>query len=281
MSAGIHTNHNSFGIASEQADTLVLELSPYGIDFCELNSDLNQPLHTVHADIDNNSPLSVKEQVISAIRHFRFSQKTYRTVYINFFAELFTLCPSAFYEAESKRQILEFNAGPSGDAVILQDDIIQEIKLIYAIDEHLKSTLDLIFPNHHMKHSLSVLSQLMLHSEDLAKARVLVNVHDAYIELVIKQDGKLVLANQFGVRSPEDILYYILFALEQYQLEPSSVELAIIGNADAQSELIQALKKYIKHVRLGIGNRSINWQGLEGMPQHFNYSLINRVFCES
>ncbi len=281
MSAGIHTNHSSFGKISEQADTLVLELSPYGIGFCELNSDLNQPLYTTHAPIDNNSPLSVKEQVISAIKHFRFSQKTYRTVYINFFTELFTLCPAAFYDEESKRQILEFNAGPSGDAVILQDDITQEIKLIYAIDEHLKSALDLIFPNHHMKHSLSVLSQLMLHSEDLSRARMLVNVHDTYIELVIKQEGKLLLANQFGVRSPEDILYYILFALEQYQLEPSSAELTIIGNAEAQSDLVQTLKKYIKHVRLGIGNRAINWQGLEGMPQHFNYSLINRVFCES
>lgn len=281
MPAAIHTNHSSFGRISEQADTLVLELSPYGIGFCELNSDLNQPLYTVHAGIDSQSPLSVKEQVISAIRHFRVSQRTYRSVYINLFTELFTLCPAAFYEAESKRQILEFNAGPSGDAVILQDDITQEIKLIYAIDEQLKSTLDLIFPNHHMKHSLSVLSQLMLHSEDLAKAHVLVNIHDAYIELVIKQDGKLVLANQFGVRSAEDILYYILFALEQYQLEPSSAELVITGNADIQSDLVQALKKYIRHIRPGIGNRSVNWQGLEGMPQHFNYSLINRVFCES
>lgn len=281
MSAAIHTNHSTFGTPSEQADTLVLELSPYGIDACELDSRESRPLYTVHADIDDHSPLAVKEQVISMIRHFRFSQKSYRAVYINFFTGLFTLCPTAFYDEDNKRQILEFNAGPTGDAVILHDDIIQDIRLIYAIDEQLKSTLDLLFPNHHMKHSLSVLSQLMLHSEDLAKAQMLVHVHDSYIELVIRQDGKLVLANQFGVRSTEDILYYILFALEQYQLEPSKAELTVTGNADSNSELILSLRKYIRHLRLAMGSRSINWQSLEGMPQHFNYSLINRIFCES
>lgn len=281
MSAGIHINHSSFGNASGLADTLVIELSAYSIDFCEINSDLNQPVYTVHADIDSGSPLPVKEQVISAIRHFRFSQKTYRAVYINFFTGQFTLCPSAFYDEEHKRQILEFNTGPTGDDMILRDDISQDIRLVYAIGEHLKPALDLIFPNHHMKHSLTVLSQMMLHSEDLVKAQVLVQIHDAHLAMIIKQEGKLLLANQFSVGSTEDILYYILFALEQYQLEPSSVELTIVGNADSESEPVQALKKYIRHIRLGMGSRSINWQSLEGMPQHFNYSLINRIFCES
>lgn len=281
MSAGIHTNHRSFGKPSEQADTLVIELSSYSIDFCEIISDLNQPVYTVHAPIDNSSAIPAKEQVISAIRHFRFSQKVYRVVYINFFTSKFTLCPSSFYDEDHKRQILEFNTGPVGDDIILRDDVSQEIRLVYAIDEHLKPALDLIFPNHHMKHSLTVLSQMMLYSEDLASAQILVQIHDSNLAMVIRQDGKLLLTNLFSVNSTEDILYYILFALEQYQLEPSSVELTIVGNTDSQSEAVLALRKYIRHVRLGMGSRSVNWQALEGMPQHFNYSLINRIFCES
>jgi hypothetical protein len=281
MSAEIHINQTSFGKLSDQADTLVLELSEYGISFCELNNGLNQPLYTLHNAFDSNSPLSVKEQLISAIKHFRFSAKTYQTVYVNFFTDLFTLCPSAFYDPQHVRQLLEFNAGKTGDTIILNDDISPEIKLIYAIDEHLKSTLDLLFPHHHIKHTVSVLSQLMLHAEELSKEQVLLNVHKHHIELVIKENAKLLLANQFSIKTQEDILYYVLFAMEQYQLNPASVGLCITGNTDTHSELISTLKKYVKHTRLAIGHRSINWQSVEGMSQHFNYSLINRPFCES
>lgn len=281
MPAEIHINQSSFGKLSDQADTLVLELSEHGIGFCELNNSLNQPLYVLHHDFDGNSSLPVKEQLISAIKHFRFSQKSYQTVYINFFTELFTLCPAAFYDPEHSRQLLEFNAGKTGDAVILSDDISPEIKLIYAIDEHLKSTLDVLFPHHHIKHTGSVLSQLMLHSEELMKEQVLLNVHQNHIELVIKDNTKLLLANQFSIKTQEDILYYVLFALEQYQLNPASVALCITGNTDSHSELIMTLKKYVKHTRPGMGHRSINWEQVAGMPQHFSYSLINRPFCES
>lgn len=281
MSAGLHINHTSFGRSSDLGDVLILELSPDGLDLCEFNNSLNQPLYTAHYDLDAASALSVKEQLISAIRHFNPAQKKYQSVFVNYFTELFTLCPAAFYDPDHKRQLLEFNAGTSGDCIILHDDINQEIKLVYAVDEQLKSALDLLFPNHHMKHSLCVLAQLMLHSEELAKDQVLVNVHPSHMELVIKQDGKLLLANQFAVRSQEDVLYYILFALEQYQHNPATVSLCMTGNTDSHSELMLTLKKYIRHLHLGTGHRSINWQGVEGMPQHFNYSLINRVFCES
>lgn len=281
MPAVIHTNHHSFGSPSEQADTLIMELSSNNIGFCEFNSDINQPEYVVHASIDNSAPMPVRDQLISAIRHFRFSQKAYRAVYVNFFTGQFTLCPTPFFDEDHKRQLLEFNTGTTGDAIILHDDLSPEIRLVYALDEQLKSTIDQLFPNHHLKHGLTVLSQLMLHSEDLAKTTMLAQLHDTFMALVVKQEGKLLLANQFDVNATEDILYYILFAMEQYQLDPMQTELTITGNSDAESDALLILKKYIRHVRLGMGNRAINWQAFTGMPQHFNYSLINRIFCES
>ncbi len=280
MSSEIHMNQTSYGKLSDDADSLVIELSEHGIDFCELNRTLNKPLYTTYYKIDKTSAGSIKEHFISAVKHFQFSKKNYRFVSVNFFTELFTLCPVTFYDPENSRSLLEFNAGKTDDTIILTDDVTLDIKLIYAIDEQLKSTLDVIFPHHHIKHSLSVLSQLLLHTEDLAKEDVVLHINEEYIQLAVKQDSKLVLANQFTVKTHEDVLYYVLFALEQYQLNPATVFLGITGNIDSNSELILTLKKYIKNIRLGIGHKSLNWKGVEGMPQHFDYSLLNRAFCE-
>jgi hypothetical protein len=98
--------------------------------------------------------------------------------------------------------------------------------------------------------------------------------------VVVKQEQKLVLANQFSIKTQEDVLYYVLFILEQYQLNPLTATITIVGNLDSNSSLISSLKKYIKNIRLGLGHKSINWTSVTGTPQHFNYTLLNRLFCE-
>lgn len=280
MSAEISINHTSFGQSSNLADSLIIELSETLIQFCELESEQNKPVFICDYPIENILKHTLSEHLISAIKHFQFSKKQYTHVYINYFTPQFTLCPATFYISDSNRSMLEFNTGSTTDKLILTDDINTDIKLIYAIDESLKSSLDLIFPNHQLKHTLSALSKLMLVSEELVKEHIILSIHSNYIEVVVKQDHKLLLANQFSIKTQEDVLYYVLFILEQYQLNPLTANISVVGNLDTNSELITSLKKYIKNIRLALGNKSLNWSGIIGAPQHFNYTLINRLFCE-
>lgn len=276
----LEINHTSFGKLSETADTLIVELSNSAISFCEFELAQNKPLYSCSYPINTILNHSLNEHLIDAIKHFHLSKKTYQHVYINYFNQQFTLCPDLLYNSENNRSLLEFNTGTTSNDLILVDDINHDIKLIYSIDESLKSTLDLIFPNHQLKHTLTVTSKLMLLSEELLKDDIILSLHLNYIEIVLKQNHKLQLANQFSVNTTEDVLYYLLFIIEQYQLNPLTANITIIGNMDSNSDLIVSLKKYIKNIRLGIGNKSINWSGITGAPQHFNYTLLNRLFCE-
>jgi hypothetical protein len=276
----LEVNHTSFGQLSDSADSLVIEISDSLIHFCELQSEQNKPLYICNYPIENTPNNTLSEHLISAIKHFQFSKKNYQHVYINYFNQQFTLCPNAFYNSNNNRSLLEFNTGATSDKLVITDDINADIKLIYAIDESLKSTLDLIFPHHQLKHTLTVLSKLMLLSEELGKENIILSIHANYIEVIVKQDQKLVLANQFSVKTQEDVLYYVLFILEQYQLNPLTVNITVVGNLDTTSSLIISLKKYIKNIHLGLGHKSINWSAITGMPQHFNYTLLNRLFCE-
>jgi hypothetical protein len=276
----LETNHNSFGQLSDVADGLVIELSDSLIKFCEVQFNENNSLYICHYPIENTLQYSLSEHLINALKHFQISKKSYKHVYINYFNSQFTLCPSVFYNLENNRAFLEFNSGTVGNALVLTDEINADIKLIYAIDEQIKSTLDQLFPNHLLKHTLTVLSKLMLSSEELVKENVIVSIHANYIEVVVKQEQKLLLANQYSIKTQEDVLYYVLFILEQYHLNPLKVNIKIIGDIDSSSSLINSLKKYIKNINLGIGHKTINWSTLKGMPQHFNYTLLNRLFCE-
>lgn len=280
MTSDIHINLTTFGQLSNLADCLVIEFSENLIQFSEFQSEQNKPLYICHYPIENTLNHSLSEHFITAIKHFQFSKKTYQHVYVNYFNSQFTLCPTAFYNSDNNRSLLEFNVGSIENKLVLCDDINTDIKLIYAVDESFKSTLDLLFPHHLIKHTLTVLSKLMLQSEELVKETILLAVHSNYIEIVVKSEQKIVLVNQYSIKTQEDVLYYVLFILEQYQLNPLTTTITVVGNLDTNSNLISALKKYIKNIRLGLGHKSINWTDVNGAPQHFNYTLLNRLFCE-
>ena len=280
MSADVFLNTNSFGRLSESEDTLIIELSENFIEFCELNSSQNQLLYICNYPVESIIEMSLAEHLINAVKHLQFSKKHYQHVLVNYVTKQFTLCPSNFYSLGNARAILEFNVGSVNGQLILTDEINSDIKLIYAMDEQLKSMLDRLYPQHQLKHSLTVLSKLMISAEEFTKENIILSVHSDHIELVVKQDNKVVLANQFSVKTPEDILYYLLFVMEQYQFNPLFVTVSVLGNVNADSSLISSLKKYIKNIRLAKGHKSLNWSEVQGMPQHFNYTLINRLFCE-
>lgn len=280
MLADTFINTNSFGKLSESADTLVIELSEDSIRFCELNSTQNQPLYLITYPVEAVIEMTLAEHLINAVKHFQFSKKGYEHVLVNYVTKQFTLCPANFYSQESVRAVLEFNVGKVNDQLILTDEINSDIKLIYAIDEQLKSMLDRLFPQHQIRHSLTVLSKLILSAEEFTKENILLSVQGNYIELVVKQENKLVLVNQFSIKTQEDILYYVLFVMEQYQFNPLFVMVSVLGNVNTDSSLVSALKKYVKNIHLAKGHKSINWTEVQGMPQHFNYTLINRLFCE-
>ncbi|MDF2448599.1 MAG: uncharacterized protein K0R26_1103 [Bacteroidota bacterium] len=280
MPGEVKTDQSSYGNVSADADILVIELLPSTVSFCELNAAAEKPLWLTHHSYEEQTQTGLSDALLQMVKHHRLAEKTYQHVYINYFEKQFTLCPATFYNEESSRTLLEFNTGTTGDKLIITDDLNSDIKLMYSIDEHLKSTLDRLFPQHLLKHTLTIQSRILLHSEELAKEDILLSIHASFIEVVVKQDQKFLLANQFSVSTEEDILYYVLFILEQYQLNPLTVKITLTGNLPSESGIVSVLKKYIKNIRLGIGHKSINWSNLAGLPQHHNYTLLNRMFCE-
>lgn len=281
MPGEINIDHSTYGQVSDLADCLVIEISDQYLSFCELQSEQNKPLNIAHYPLHDQLNHQLNEHILHAVKHFRFAEKKYRHVYVNYFEKQFTLCPSAFYNEENNRTLLEFNAGTISNKLIVTDDVNSEIKLIYCIDENLKSALDRLFPQNQLKHTLTVLSKLLLQSEELVKEDILLAIHNNYIEVIVKQGQQLLLANQFSIKTEEDVLYYILFILEQYQFNPLTVNVTLAGNLHSNSSLIISLKKYIKTIHLALGHKSIDWSAISGSPQHFNYTLLNRLFCES
>ena len=71
-----------------------------------------------------------------------------------------------------------------------------------------------------------------------------------HFELVLANNGKLILFNSFTFQNAQDFIYYILFTYEQLQLDPESVPLHLLGRVDKRDALYEEAYTYIRFVTI-------------------------------
>lgn len=266
------------GSRSNAATALCLDVSPDAVSLCELDMENSEALFL--ASYQSRHDLSPVQLVADALKHTQVQLKPYKHTLLNFSGRPFTLVPTAFFEEDQARTLLEFNTGSTGNDVIQWDEINSDIRLIYSIPEELKSFFDKSFPNHQLRHTASIVVKLLLQSDELAHDDLLIYIAPGSVYLAVKKGDRLLLCNQYQAHTDEDILYYVLFALEQFELNPQTVKAGIAGNVEVESPLGQSFKTYLKHARFAGGSRLLKRAAISSLPHHFYFTTLNRVFCE-
>jgi hypothetical protein len=225
------------------------------------------------------------EELASGFEHlaeeFGLRHSNFQSIKITWPGKNFTLIPNSFYKAERAREILEFNIGNINDERICVNDVKSDIKLLFTIPSELKNVIDKTFPHHELKHSGTCTINSFFTHFQLKKANIFLNIHDDKIELLVKKDKQLLLYNIFSVKTNEDVLYYLLFAVEQFKLDPSNLQLTVCANRETNDELFTTLKKYVRHIDFAVSDKIIKRKDVfETLPQHYYFSLLNQPLCE-
>lgn len=277
-----HKKNYSLKLDSYQTEVVVLTISAYGF---ELAGFSKSPYHiTKIAELTFESAVKdfrdLNNYLIQFVNDNDLTRHAFQSVYVNWIGNHFTLLPNSFYDADKARDLLEFNVGKTPDEQIATNDV-EDIKLIYAIPTEIKNTLDKLFANHILKHIGYSTIKLFFNHFQLKNVDMFLNIHKGQTEVVLKKDKKPLLYNVFTTNSDEDILYYLLFSIEQFNLNPLTLKLALAANRETQSELFTAIKKYIKNVDFAVSDKLIiRKEELEKIPHHYYFTTLNRIVCE-
>ncbi|QTV06269.1 DUF3822 family protein [Faecalibacter bovis] len=105
---------------------------------------------------------------------------------------------------------------------------------------------------------------------DSEKNQIFVRLIKQKLELCIYKKGVFTLYNVFDVTSDEDIVYYILNSLEQFNVDPNQVYVSLEGGITEDSIAYEHLAKYIQFIDF---NREIEAIG----PKYLLYKIFE---CE-
>ena len=71
-----------------------------------------------------------------------------------------------------------------------------------------------------------------------------------HFEIIIVQNQHLLLFNSFDYKTPEDLIYYLLFTAEQLNMNPESFPLEFLGAIAEEDAFYKIAYKYIRNVSL-------------------------------
>ena len=166
--------------------------------------------------------------------------------------EVQTLVPSALFEEVNLSDYLKFNAKIFKNDFITYDAITnQEIMSVYVPYVNINNYIFEKFGSFEYKHSSTVIIDKVLQIEKNIKEKSLyVNVEKSNIDILVISSNSLLFYNKFNYNTKEDFIYFILFTIEQLELNPEKLNCKFMGSIFNEDELFKIAYKYIRNVSI-------------------------------
>lgn len=222
------------------------------------------------------SDAQMAEQIERLIADHEWLANGFKRVDAIVTSEKFTLVPAALFDSSAAKEYLAFNAPVENNDTVRNDVLRQaDARNVYAFDRRLENVLLKISPSIRLRHHLSPLSEKVLAaSKNQNEKRVHAHIRQGQFDVIASENGKLLMANVYTYQSPEDFIYFLLFAAEQLKLNPEKFELEISGEVEEKSAIAAIANKYVRNVKFADRQNGRYAEGFSQFPKHFHYNLF-------
>ncbi len=256
---------------------LSIQISLSGLSFCILQSNTNTitTLKTVVFDKKLN-PYEVLNYLKDAFESEDFLQTLFDDILLIHQNELSTLVPMSLFNDEYLADYLKFNCKILKSDFITYDTISANNSAnVYVPYVNINNFVYEKFGEFTYKHFSTLLIELILKENQTSRTtKMYVHVSKTHFEIVVVNNGELVLYNTFEYKNSEDFIYYVLFTSEQLQLNPNTFNLIFLGDVKRGDALYTIAYKYIRYINFGSRNDNYTYTHAPA-NDYSNYTLIH------
>ena len=207
----------------------------------------------------------------------------FKTVKIAWEGSKTTLIPSALFILEERERYLSFNFPVSGEEEVLSDPLVSMDSFnLYAVPRYFTYAAARYFPEVQIVSATSILIEGTFNNykNRISTPKLFLNLRASLFDLMIFDGKQMIYFNTFPFLTPEDVTYYLIFVLEQLNLNPETIPLILFGNLMNGTTLMELLFKYIRHVEFGRRNDAVKYSYLLiQLPPYAHYALFNFLSC--
>jgi hypothetical protein len=166
-----------------------------------------------------------------------------KSVSISFCNNQFTLIPESLFEKEKAHEILALNI-PLDEGAEVHSAPVHHLhaRLLFATGKE-KKDLEKNFPNAVFSHcAMYFLNRLPMEMNGGDEFHIC--FYPGLFLLAGTSGKNLLFCNSFHYRSPEDVVYFLLFTAEQLRFDPGKIRLYISGEIEPAGPIAELLQKY-------------------------------------
>ena len=227
-----------------------MQAAATGVSFCVLDTLNNEIKQISHVPFNKTTPLEDELwRMFVQYPELRMGFDEAVVLHDNAFN---AFVPTALFDEDFAGSYLQYNTRVFDGDVYAWDAVgSYDITNVYVPLMNINNYLIDRLGSFDYRNANSVLVEKLLDdSKNAFEKQVFIHVKDTHFEIVVTNGPKLLLFNSFEYALPEDFLYYVLFTLEQLELNPETVKVWMLGSIDTQSPLYALAYTYIRHIAL-------------------------------
>jgi hypothetical protein len=264
-------------------------LRPDGYSLCVLDTRTSlflamndeQFLPSNSATLPGNEYL--QDHYVSHFRQLELLKFAYGQIDLAFASPKVTLVPPGFSREESVEEYFRFNHPlHTSEKIKSQQVPVGEMTAIYAIPACIEKLSGEWFNSAFAGSSASVFIQSLLKDNAHILARqVFLNVWGSYFDIAVIQGRKLLYYNTFRKQAADDLVYFVIYVLEQMGFVPAEELIFLMGDISAESEEYKLLHQFVYKLHFaGMHDLAEFSPAFSEIQVHRFYTLFNLPFCE-
>jgi hypothetical protein len=210
-------------------------------------------------------------------------RKPYRSVIIGMESPVSSLMPSALFDESRLANYLSLGQDLSPGEVLRKDEIRgTDIVNGYSLPEKHYRLMHERFPSARIvHHNTALIAGLNVYMKKRSTSHlVCCQIRRNLMDLVVFKAGKLNFCNTFQFTNKEEMVYYILFVLDQLGMNPADQDAAFFGDVDKGEELPEYCREYLGEITIGSHEPGGMVSLVAGtFPFHRYFNLLSLRLC--
>lgn len=196
-----------------------------------------------------------------------------------------TLVPPGMLVQAEQWEYLSFGHRIEAGETVLSDRLADPDAFnIYSVPEKIRELLTTKFGSTRLYHYTTPFLEGVIadYSRHHGKPVLYAWLSEQSVDLAFVDRSGLKFHNRFAYSAPEDAIYYMIYVLQQFSVDPEQARVILTGQISAADRLYALLSKYIGNPVIPSSFIDIQpCKDLEDAPLHEWFPLLNLVRCGS
>ena len=265
-------------IQSIQTHTLSIQISLNGLSFCIKNDD-NQILALENESFEPNlTPNQILDNVMYTFDYHSELQQRFKNIEVIHQNDHYTFVPKKFFDPKFCNIYLNYNTKVYNNDYIAYDETdLEDMVTVYIPYVNINNFFFETFGSFTYKHSSTILLKNLIEKEhNLKNTIIYIHLNSNAFDLVVFRGGKFILGNTYPHETKEDFLFYLMFVVEQLEMNPQNISLKFLGEKEIIDSYIEAAYKYVNQIDFGVRSFVSFAEGIEKTDPYEHFILLSK-----